>query len=155
MNTLNHPQLNEKEMALPDAAVVERCCLIDDGIFIREKDFHRKFLYANILWIEASGNYCSIHLTGKHALVIIESISCLEKILPSDRFVRIHRSYIVNMYAVDSFIGNMLCIGRTRLSVSAPYRLKVLSCFTILDASKVYFRQKKPRLGKEGETSKQ
>lgn len=155
MNPLTHNNPNEKAIARADAALVERSCLVDDGIFIREKDFHRKFLYGSILWIEASGNYCSIHITGKRDLVIIESISYLEKILPPDRFVRIHRSYIVNMYAVDSFIGNILCIGRVRLSVSEPYRMKVLSCFTILDASKVYFRQKRPRLGKEGKPSEQ
>lgn len=155
MNALNRNKTNEKAIPNPIANPVECSCLVDDGIFIREKDFHRKFLYTSILWIEASGNYCSLHLQDRHDLLIIESISYLEKILPPNRFVRIHRSCIVNMYAVDSFVGNILCIGAAKLSVSAPYRQTVLSSFTILDASKVYFRQKKQRSGKEEEKSGQ
>lgn len=116
---------------------------IEEGIFIRQKDYYRKYLYINMLWIEASGNYCYIHLANCSTIIIIKSISELEKVLPPHIFIRIHRSYIINIHAVDSFTGNILYIGEARLTVSAPYRESVHLHFTILDSSKVFFRQKR------------
>lgn len=105
---------------------------IDSGIFIRQKDIHRKYLFLDMQWIEASGNYSYIHLRNRTKIIVVEQLSRIERLLPSDLFIRIHRSIIVNIDWIDGFIGNQLCIGDTRLSVSAPYRKRTMECFTIL-----------------------
>ena len=51
---------------------------------------------AEIEWIEAAGNYVNIHTKGA-AYFVRETMSSIERKMPSDRFMRIHRSTIVNL----------------------------------------------------------
>lgn len=122
---LSQPEFAELRSEIP----TPRIC---GGIFIRQKDFHRKFLYTDMQWIEASGNYCYIHLKNRSKIIVVEHLSRIEPLLPADRFIRIHRSFIVNIDSIDGFIGNQLCIGDARLNVSAPYRRQTMECLTIL-----------------------
>ena len=54
-------------------------------------------LIDEIDWVEASANYVRLHLSGKDAHLFRQPISKLAEQLDSARFVRIHRSYIVNV----------------------------------------------------------
>jgi len=54
-------------------------------------------LVDEIDWVEASANYVRLHLSGKEAHLFRQPISKLVEQLDSARFVRIHRSYIVNV----------------------------------------------------------
>jgi len=47
-------------------------------------------------WVEAAANYVRLHFTGKHPLLFRKPISKLAEQLDSSRFIRIHRSFIVN-----------------------------------------------------------
>jgi two-component system LytT family response regulator len=51
---------------------------------------------AEIEWIEAAGNYVNIHTKGA-AYFVRETMGSIEGKMPSDRFMRIHRSTIVNL----------------------------------------------------------
>lgn len=134
----NKVSVNAKECELTKCEVRKRLVQeqsfsrIESGIFIRQKEYHKKFLYLDMQWIEASGNYCFIHLRNHSKIIVVEQLSRLEPMLPSDIFIRIHRSYIVNIHSIDGFIGNQLCIGDARLSISAPYRKHTMQYFTIL-----------------------
>lgn len=105
---------------------------VDNGIFIRQNEYLRKFLFTDIQWLEASGNYCYIHLANHASIIVVEHLSTIEKALPKETFQRIHRSYIININAVEAFIGNRICIGKARINISAPYRKTIMSCFNIL-----------------------
>jgi two-component system LytT family response regulator len=50
-------------------------------------------------WVEAAGNYVRIH-AGTRVHTVRDKISDFERMLPADRFIRIHRSIIVNLDAV-------------------------------------------------------
>lgn len=52
---------------------------------------------SEITYIEAQSEYLKIHIKDSSSLMVLMSIKRLTELLPSDRFVRIHRSYIVNM----------------------------------------------------------
>ncbi len=54
---------------------------------------------SEVEWIEAAGNYVRVH-AGKRTYMVREKISDFERSLPPGRFVRIHRSIIVNLDAV-------------------------------------------------------
>ncbi len=87
-----------------------------------------RFLEAeSVLWIEAAGSYAALHTeTGEHLLH--EPLGDLEKRLDPRRFVRTHRSYIVNGSAIleiqPSFHGEsvLLLKGDRRIRVSRNYR---------------------------------
>lgn len=55
---------------------------------------------ANLDWLEAAGNYVRLHL-GESSYLYRISLTELEEQLPDDRFVRVHRSAIVNLDRID------------------------------------------------------
>ena len=93
----------------------------------------------------ASGCYCYIYRRDKPRLLIAHPLLMLEPFLPEDRFKRVHRSYIVNLYEVDGFIGKALCIGKNVFPVSPSYRTEIFECFDFWDI----VRRKKGQEGKD------
>lgn len=106
---------------------------VDDGFFVRQNDGYAKVCYGDILWVEADNNYSDIHLRGGKVVCVIFSLTALMKRLPPGRFLRVHRSFVVNVFAVDRIVGNMLCIGPHRVDVSRRYRKRVFLAFDFLE----------------------
>jgi len=81
-------------------------------------------------WIEAEGNYARLHV-GKQAYLVRETMSALEGRLDPRRFLRVHRSTIVNLDQVRElrpwFAGDYLVILRdgTELRLSRGYRARI------------------------------
>ncbi len=69
---------------------------------VRVGDTIRAFQFDEIDWVEADEYYVKLHVEGK-AYLIRQTMQALEETLPSDRFVRIHRSTIVNIDRILSF----------------------------------------------------
>jgi two-component system LytT family response regulator len=85
---------------------------------------------ADIVWIEADGDYVIVHVgTAKHR--IRETISALEQALSPEQFVRVSRSAIVNLSSVREmqrwFRGNFVVVLRdgTRVTTGARYRDRI------------------------------
>jgi DNA-binding LytR/AlgR family response regulator len=101
-------------------------------IFIRADRKMHKIPLSDILYIESLDEYVKIHLSAK-MLISRESISLLEQKLPSDLFVRIHRSFLVStksVVAVSSegvdIAGKILPFGRAfKHSALANLKVKV------------------------------
>lgn len=128
--------------------------MVDDGIFLYYQHRHRKILYAEILWIEASGSYCRIHMTGQRQIFFVYTLGKLYDMLPQDRFVRIHRSFIVNIYAVTAFINKILYIGEMQLIISTPYLVNVMSYFKCVDNRKLSVKQEELTDKQNGKSKK-
>jgi two-component system LytT family response regulator len=85
---------------------------------------------ADIDWIEAAGNYVRLHV-GKDDHLLRESLTALEKKLDPGRFVRVHRSSIVNLDSIrelqSAFHGDYVIILRdgTELALSRSCRDKL------------------------------
>ncbi len=67
------------------------------------RKLNREFLIAaaDIEWLQASGNYVNLHLSG-HDYPLRSTIASIESKLEPSRFVRMHRSYIVNLDRIGS-----------------------------------------------------
>lgn len=112
--------------------------VIDDGFFIHQKNRFQKIRFADILWVEASRSYSYLHLKDQSTLLVSYPMADVKQKLPFGIFMQIHRSYLVNLTYVEGFIGNMLCIGKTKLPVSKSHRKEVFSKFIILDAIRAF-----------------
>lgn len=78
--------------------------------------------YDNILYIEALDDYVQIQQeNGKRLVARMTMKEILDK-LPSNRFVRIHRSYIIHMDKVTSFGGDEITVAGKKLPVSNSYK---------------------------------
>jgi two-component system LytT family response regulator len=83
-------------------------------------------------WIEAEGNYVSVH-TGKKAYLLRETISSLEAQLDPKEFVRIHRSAVVRLDRIKELQPwshgeyHVILNDGTQLTLSRSYREKLQS----------------------------
>lgn len=81
-------------------------------------------------WVEAEGNYVSIH-TGKKSYLLRETISSLETQLDPKKFIRIHRSSIVNINRIKELQPwshgeyHVILLDGTQLTLSRSYREKL------------------------------
>jgi len=93
----------------------------DSFIFIREGTVVHRLDLDDILYAEAMGDYVKIHVPGKLHVVHTKFKNVEEK-LPSSRFLRIHRSYIVAVDKIDSLQEGIIIIKGTLLPVAEGYR---------------------------------
>ena len=90
--------------------------------FKADKKIH-KFYFKEILFFEGSGNYIKIHTESSTPLMVLEKLSELEIKLPQNQFVRVHKSYIVNLSQIKQIEGNMIkLIGNKEVPISQSYR---------------------------------
>jgi DNA-binding LytR/AlgR family response regulator len=89
----------------------------NDYFFLKVNYQVEKIFYKDILFIEALQNYVAIHLAGKK-IISYMTISGMEKKLPGNLFMRIHKSYIVAFNKINMITGNKLIINTHELPVS-------------------------------------
>ena len=83
-----------------------------DYFFVKNEARGNKVIrikYDEILYIEASQNYVTIHLGDKSHLIYL-TMKEVEDFLPSDRFIRVHKSYLINEQKITSIEGNKICL---------------------------------------------
>src|SRR5579859_7540609 len=82
-----------------------------------------KVLFADISWIEGSGDYVKIHLkSAPKPLLVRTSAKTLEAGLPVDKFLRIHKSYIIAIASISAVRKNSVFLGTLELPVGETYR---------------------------------
>lgn len=88
-----------------------------------------KIPYGDILFVEGWKEYVKIH-TGQGKVVTLESLNHLEQTLPSEYFLRVHKSYIIAKAHATQLDGADLLLGNVRIPVSrARRRLVVAALF--------------------------
>jgi two-component system LytT family response regulator len=78
-----------------------------------------KIDFANIAYIEAAGNYISIVMPDRK-IMCYRSMSSVQEILPENKFIRIHKSFIVSVDNIHSFRGNEIFINHNNTQRSMP-----------------------------------
>lgn len=77
--------------------------------------------FTDILFVEAMGEYFRIYTdTGRY--VMLQSLTRLLEMLPVQQFLRIHRSYIVNLYRINFIQNNVVSVGATQLPIGKSHR---------------------------------
>ncbi|WP_207531978.1 LytR/AlgR family response regulator transcription factor [Desertivirga arenae] len=90
-------------------------------IFLKSEGKIFKVSFEELLFAEALGNYTRV-TTVSAVLLPITSISALELQLPSELFLRTHRSYIINKSRISHIDGNRVFIGKYEIPIGASYR---------------------------------
>lgn len=105
---------------------------LKDSIFLKKRDcYFERVELRNILWLEASSNYTTIYTSkGKFTYSIV--LKRIDKKLPPNKFMRVHRSYIVNIENITGFEGNMLSVGDKTIPVSKAHRDDVFKKFSVI-----------------------
>jgi len=75
----------------------------------------------DILYCEGLKDYIKIHISGK-TIVTQNSLKKFEEILPQDRFIRIHKSFIIPLSKIDSIQNNRIIIGKSFIPIGDTYK---------------------------------
>jgi DNA-binding LytR/AlgR family response regulator len=92
-----------------------------DYFFIKKDSVLTKVPIKDILWIEALGDYITIH-TKDQRFVLHTTLKSVESKLPSDKFIRVHRSYIVQIDNVKLVEDTTIFINDVSIPVGALYK---------------------------------
>jgi two-component system LytT family response regulator len=79
--------------------------------------------YSNIVYLESAGEYVRLHLADGGELVTLFRLKNMESSLPSDRFVRVHRSFIINLDHVTGYTkGRVFLTGDEYAPIGENYK---------------------------------
>ena len=92
---------------------------IEDGdhIFIKSNLKKLKVFTSRIKWIEAYGDYVKV-VTEEGSNLVLSTMKSFENDLSKEKFVRVHKSYIINIDKVESFNSKFAEIGVTKIPLS-------------------------------------
>ncbi len=93
----------------------------DEFVFIRDSNIVRRLKLDTILYAEAMGDYVKLY-TPEKFYAIHATLKTVEERLPTSRFLRVHRSYLVAIEKIDSVEGGALIINRKPVPVADAYR---------------------------------
>lgn len=89
--------------------------------FKADKKMH-KYYFADILFIEGCGNYVKIHTQNDKPLLVLDKLTELKDKLPQKEFLRVHKSFIINVSHINKIKGNMLTIKDKAVPISATFK---------------------------------
>lgn len=79
--------------------------------------------YSNIVYLESAGEYVRLHLADGGELVTLFRLKNMETTLPADRFVRVHRSFIVNIEHITGYTkGRVFLTGNEYAPIGENYK---------------------------------
>lgn len=94
-----------------------------DHIFVNVEYTLVKILFSDILFIEGLKDYIKIHLASSAKPVLTKmSLKAMEEKLPNDKFIRIHKSYIVAADKITVIKRDLINIGAHEIPVSDFYK---------------------------------
>jgi DNA-binding LytR/AlgR family response regulator len=99
--------------------------ILSDRIFVKDHEKMVKITIKDIYYVEADRNYCRIFSKGKEYLLVMTLKDINEK-LPAEHFIRIHRSYIINLSHVNEVAGNHVVISKKAVPLSKTLRADLL-----------------------------
>ncbi len=95
-------------------------------IYLKSDNKIFKISVSNITYIESLKDALIVH-TPEYSVTTYQSISNLAKILPSDKFLRIHRSYLIGLDKIKFFNSSTVGVGEEELPIGRTYKEGVLS----------------------------
>lgn len=99
--------------------------------FIKVKNQLKKVLLSEILFFEASDNYSFLH-TANQKYIISSTLKTLESKLKDFDFVRIHRSSLINLLALEGIEEDVAIIAGNHLPVGKTYKVDLMKRIKLL-----------------------
>ena len=104
-------------------------------IFIKKNSSLIKLKYEDILWVEALENYVIVN-TYDDKYTIHFTMKSIEKKLPANKFLRVHRSYIVNTSCINLIEDNTIIIpvegGKKSIPIGKSYKDKLMDDLNLM-----------------------
>jgi DNA-binding LytR/AlgR family response regulator len=99
-----------------------------ERIFIKGDKKTHQVLFSEIIYLESYGSYVKIHLENE-TIITLERLANFEEKLPSNLFIRIHRSYVVAVKKIQTIEGNQVKVNGKMLPVGSVFKHNLLDLF--------------------------
>lgn len=122
-NIANSEKGNSEESTVTNGNATD--FILNDRIFVRHNEKMLKIDIKDIYYIEADRNYCRIFSQGREYLLVM-TLKDIDEKLPQNHFLRIHRSYIINLSQIDEVAGTHVVISKKAIPMSKAMRSELL-----------------------------
>lgn len=92
-----------------------------DYLFVKSEYKTVRVQLSNVEYIEGMKEYVKIHIVDSKPIITLLSMKGLEEKLPQDRFMRIHRSFIINLSKITAIERQRVIIGKEYLPIGEQY----------------------------------
>ena len=93
-------------------------------LFIKDRECEHIIQINSIKWIKGDNQYCIIYMANRN-LLVSKNMLAIQQLLPEGRFVRIHKSYIVNMDYATVRKGNFLYVDGEPIPIGRGYKKNI------------------------------
>lgn len=125
-------QQTNRPIAIPNQMPPQEEREEEDDLILKSGYKLYKIHYSDLIYMEGQREYVTFHTT-KQRITTLYSLKDLEEKLPSNQFIRIHKSYIVSIRHIESIEKNILCIGNAKLPIGGSYKENVMNIFGKID----------------------
>ena len=109
----------------------------DVHVFIMDNFGYRRISMYDVLYLKAASNYCDIYLADKSRITVSVPMCEVAEYFPTALFIRIHRSFIVNLGYISRYAGNMVrMIDGRDINIGREYQSVVKSKFVLIGSRK-------------------
>ena len=122
---LTMERLNRNGSAIQEEETCISPFIQSDSIYVRRNEKMIKILINDIYYFEADRNYCKIYAKKKECLLVM-TLKEINDRLPAAHFLRIHRSFIINLSHVDEVAGTHVVIGKKAIPLSKTLRKELM-----------------------------
>ena len=100
-------------------------------MFVKSDSMLVRVNMTDLQWVEALADYIAL-VTPKKRYVIHSTMKSIQKRLPSDAFLRVHRSYIVRLDKIQAIEDNTIIIGEKMIPVGGTYRERLMNALDFI-----------------------
>ena len=93
-------------------------------LFVKTEYRKQRIDFSDIFYLQGMGDYCAI-VTKDKKIMTLEKLRSFEDRLPSNNFIRVHKSYIVALDKIDFVEKNRIKILENRVPIGATYEARV------------------------------
>lgn len=104
-----------------DQLISSQTPVVQDYLFVKTSLKLEKIRFNDMRFIEGVENYVAIY-TSEGKIITHTTLRTILQKLPPERFVQVHKSYLVNIDKIDSIEGNLLGIGKNKIPLSRTYK---------------------------------
>lgn len=109
----------------------ENSLVSESHLFVKVKNRLEKVKFEEVLYLEANDIYSKL-VTGNNNYILSYSLKTLEEKLPDQQFMRVHRSYIVNVDHINAIEDNYILISGKNIPIGKTYRDGLMKRLSII-----------------------
>jgi len=103
----------------------------DLHLFVKKNNDLKRLNPNNVSWIKGEDNYTSIYCDNGDHFLISKTLKIIAESLIPYGFIRIHKSYLINLNKISTINGNTIYLGSQSLPIGKSYRKSVINALTI------------------------